>query len=144
MKLHIITVGEPKLRYAREGWAEYIKRLQRYHQVRITHLADKWAYDSSHILQAAGGAYKVGLIIEGKSFSSPALAAFLDKRALEGREVCFIIGGPEGLPTEVQQAMDTAWSFSDLTFPHDLAMVVLAETLYRASTISAGHPYHKA
>lgn len=144
MKLHIITVGEPKLHYAREGWSEYIKRLGRFHQVRATHLADKWAYDASHILQTAGSAYKVGLIIEGKQLSSPQLAHFLDKRALEGREVCFIIGGPEGLPMEARQAMDYAWSFSELTFPHDLAMVILAEALYRASTISAGHPYHKA
>lgn len=144
MKLHIITVGEPKLQYAREGWSEYIKRLGRFHQVRVTHLADKWAYDADHILQTAGPAYKVGLIIEGKQLSSPQLAQFLDKRALEGREVCFIIGGPEGLPQEVRQAMDYAWSFSELTFPHDLAMVVLVEALYRASTISAGHPYHKA
>jgi len=144
MKLHIITIGEPKLSYAKEGWNEYLKRLQRYHQVRITHLADKWAYDTSHIMLAAGSAYKVGLVIAGKSFSSPDLAAFLEKRALEGREVCFIIGGPEGLPMDVQQQMDLQWSFSPLTFPHDLAMVVLAETLYRASTIGAGHPYHKA
>ncbi|MGF7228365.1 MAG: 23S rRNA (pseudouridine(1915)-N(3))-methyltransferase RlmH [Candidatus Saccharibacteria bacterium] len=144
MKLHIITVGEPKLRYAKQGWEEYIKRLQRYHAVRVTHLADKWAYDAVHILQATGNAYKVGLIIEGTEFSSPGLSDFLDKRAMEGREVCFVIGGPEGLPLDVQKAMDIAWSFSKLTFPHDLAMVVLAEALYRASTIGAGHPYHKA
>ena len=144
MKLHIITVGEPKLAYAKMGWEEYLKRLQRYHQVRVTHIADKWAYDTNHIMLAAGTAYKVGLIITGRELSSPQLAAFLEKRSLEGREVCFIIGGPEGLPTEVQQRMDMAWSFSPLTFPHDLAMVILAETLYRASTISAGYPYHKA
>lgn len=144
MKLHIVTVGEPKLQYAQAGWAEYLKRLRRFHQVRVTHLADKWAYDVTHLLQAAGSAYKVGLIIEGTELSSPELANFLEKRALEGREVCFIIGGPEGLPSEVQEQMDWQWSFSKLTFPHDLAMVVLVEALYRASTIAAGHPYHKA
>lgn len=144
MKIHIITVGEPKLSYAKEGWREYIQRLGRFHQVRISHLADKWAYNSEHILQACGNAYKVGLIIDGKQLSSPELANFLDKRSLEGREVCFVIGGPEGLPKDVQAKMDYAWSFSKLTFPHDLAMVVLAETLYRAATISSGHPYHKA
>lgn len=144
MKVHIITVGEPKLAYAKQGWEEYLKRLQHYHAVRVTHIADKWAYDAAHILQAAGNAYKVGLIIEGREFSSPSLSEFLDKRAQAGQEVCFIIGGPEGLPDAVQQVVDVAWSFSKLTFPHDLAMVVLAEALYRASTISAGLPYHKA
>lgn len=144
MKIHIVTIGEPKLTYAKAGWDEYLRRLQRYHQVRVTHLADKWANDASRILQAIGNAYSVGLVIEGKQLSSPDLAAFLEQRAQEGREVCFIIGGPEGLPPQIRQEVNLAWSFSDLTFPHDLAMVVLAEALYRASTIAAGHPYHKA
>ena len=144
MKIHIITVGQPKLRYAREGWEEYLKRLGRFHQVRVTHLADKYAYDSNHIRAAIGNAYSVGLVIEGKQLSSPELAGFLEKRALDAKEVCFIIGGPEGLPVDIRSSVDTALSFSKLTFPHDLAMVILAETLYRASTIAAGHPYHKA
>lgn len=144
MKIHIVTVGQPKLAYAQTGWQEYIKRLQRFHQIRVTHVTDKKAYDASHLIQVTGNAYLVALVIEGQQFSSPSLAAFLDKRALEGREVCFMIGGPEGLPQAVQQHADYRWSFSELTFPHDLAMVVLVEALYRASTISAGHPYHKA
>jgi len=144
MKIHIVTIGEPKLAYAKAGWEEYLRRLQHYHQVRVTHLADKWANDASRIMQAIGNAFSVGLVIEGKQLSSPDLAAFLEQRAQEGREVCFVIGGPEGLPPQIRQEVNLAWSFSDLTFPHDLAMVVLAEALYRASTIAAGHPYHKA
>lgn len=144
MKIHIVTIGQPKLRYAREGWDEYVKRLGRFHQVRTTHIADKFAYDSNYIRQIIGTAYSVGLVIEGVQLSSPELASFLEKRALEGREICFIIGGPEGLPMDIRKSVDTALSFSKLTFPHDLAMVVLVEALYRASTIAAGHPYHKA
>lgn len=143
MRLHIITVGEPKLAYAKQGWDEYLKRLQRFHQVRVTHIADKWAYDAAHLLQAAGSAYKVALVIKGTEVSSPELADFLNKRSMEGREVCFLIGGPEGLPVAVIEQADFRWSFSRLTFPHDLAMVVLLESLYRASTIQAGLPYHK-
>lgn len=144
MKLHLITIGEPKLAYAREGWQEYSKRLGRYHDVRTTHLADKWANDSKHILQTAGSAYLVALVIDGTQLSSEALADFLTARALEGREVCCIIGGPDGLPDEVITQAAFRWSFSALTFPHDLAMVVLAEALFRASTIAASHPYHRA
>ncbi|HSX17078.1 MAG TPA: 23S rRNA (pseudouridine(1915)-N(3))-methyltransferase RlmH [Patescibacteria group bacterium] len=143
MKLHIVTVGEPKLAYARAGWEEYLGRLQHYHQVRVTHVPDKWAYDAKHLQQAAGNAYTVALVIDGRQFSSPELATFLEKRALDGREVCLFIGGPEGLPAEVIAGADAQWSFGKLTFPHDLAMVVLVESLYRASTISAGQPYHK-
>jgi 23S rRNA (pseudouridine1915-N3)-methyltransferase len=141
MKLHIITVGEPKLPYAKAGWQEYLGRLQHYHNVRVTHIADRHN-DAEHLLQTAGSAYKVALVIEGKQLSSPELANFLDKRAQDSGELCLLIGGPDGLPPEVIAASDYDWSFSRLTFPHDLAMVMLLESLYRASTISAGQPYH--
>jgi 23S rRNA (pseudouridine1915-N3)-methyltransferase len=143
MKLRIITVGEPKLAYARAGWDEYLKRLQHYHAVRVTHVADKWAYDAAYLLQVAGNGYKVALVIDGKQFTSPELAGFLEKRALEARELCLIIGGPEGLPADVIDQCDFQLGLSRLTFPHDLAMVVLLEALYRASSISAGVSYHK-
>jgi 23S rRNA (pseudouridine1915-N3)-methyltransferase len=143
MKIHIITIGEPKLAYAKAGWGEYLQRLKHSHQVRVTHLADKWTDDAPHILAAAGPAYKVALVIEGRQFTSEELAVFLDKRAIESREVCCIIGGPNGLPAEVIAQSDSQWSFSKLTFPHDLAMVILLESLYRATTINAGLPYHR-
>lgn len=143
MRIHLVTIGEPKLAYAKAGWEEYLKRLKHYHDVRATHLADKWAYNASAIQQAAGNAYKIALVIDGPQFTSPELADFLEKRALDAREICCLIGGPEGLPAEVIASVDFRWSFSKLTFPHDLAMVVLAEALYRASTINAGRPYHK-
>ena len=142
MKLHIVTVGKPKLAYAQAGWDEYLKRLQRLHSVRVTHVADK-QNDAAHLLAAAGKALTVALVIDGPQLTSPELAAFLDKRALDASELCFIVGGPEGLPPEIIAQADTQLSLSKLTFPHDLAMVILLEALYRASTISAGHPYHK-
>ncbi len=143
MKLHIVTVGEPKLAYAKAGWQEYYQRLQHYHQVRVTHIADKYAYNANYVLQTVGNAYTAALIIDGPQLTSPELAAFLEKRALEGKELCLLIGGPEGLPQEVIAYANTKLSFSKLTFPHDLAMVILLEALYRASTIAAGQPYHK-
>lgn len=142
MRIHIITIGQPKLVYAKSGFAEYLQRLRHYHQVKVTHIADK-NNDADHVLAAAGNGYKVGLVISGKELSSPELATFLEKRSLEGREVSFIIGGPDGLPAKVIEKLDYQWSFGKLTLPHDLAMVVLAETLYRASTIGAGQPYHR-
>ena len=144
MKIHLITVGSPKLSYAKSGWEEYSSRLKHYHQLKITHLSDK-QNDTPHLLAAAGNSYKVALVIDGgEQFSSPGLAKFLEKRALDGRELSFIIGGPEGLPSSLINQVDFCWSFSQLTFPHDLAMIILLETLYRASTINQGHPYHRA
>lgn len=142
MKLHIITVGQPRLSFAKQGWEEYWKRLKHYHQMRVTHIPDKHN-DDEHILAATGKSYKVAMVIEAKQFTSPQLATFLNQRALEGKEVCFIIGGPDGLPPEVIKNADYCWSLADLTFPHDVAMVLLLETLYRASTINSGQPYHK-
>jgi len=143
MKIHLMTIGKPKLSYAQAGWEEYLSRLRHYHTVRVTHLMDKFTDDAAKILQAAEGTYKVGLIINGQQLTSEELAAFLDKRAVAAQEVSFIIGGPDGLPLAVQNSVDFRLSLSKLTLPHDLAMVTLAETLYRASTINSGTPYHK-
>ncbi len=143
MKLHIITIGKPKLDYAVSGWDDYFSRLKRFHDVKATHIADKFAYDSSKILEVAGNSYKVTLEISGKQFTSPELADFLKKQELSAREISFIIGGPEGLPKEVIATADFQWSLGKLTLPHDLAMITLLEALYRASTINAGLPYHK-
>lgn len=142
MKIHIITIGQPKLQYAKEGWEEYFGRLKHYHQIRATHIPDKHN-DAKHILEAAGTSYKVALEIEGEQLGSTELSSWLDRRALDAREVSFIIGGPDGLPAEVLEKIDYKWSLGRHTMPHDLAMVSLLEALYRASTISAGHPYHK-
>jgi 23S rRNA (pseudouridine1915-N3)-methyltransferase len=142
MKLHIITVGSPKLDYAKLGWKEYWDRLKHFHNIRVTHIPDKHN-DAEHIQQAIGNAYVVVMDIPGKQYSSEQLANILEQRAQDSREVCFVIGGPEGLPPEITKKAAMAWSLSDLTFPHDLAMVILLEALYRASTINAGIKYHK-
>lgn len=143
MKIHIITIGKPKLAYAKTGWDEYILRLRHYHTVRVTHLADKFINDTTKILEACGNGFTVSLVIDGKEFTSESLANLLRDKELESREVVFIIGGSTGLPEQVIERTDLAWSLGRLTFPHDLAMVVTAEALYRASTITSGHPYHK-
>lgn len=143
MKLHIVTIGKPKLGYAVIGFTDYLTRLQRLHTVRVTHLADKFVDDSEKILETVIGSYVVVLEITGNNLSSPELAQFLEKRELESREVCLVIGGPDGLPQIVRDKADYRWSLGKLTLPHDLAMVVTAEALYRASMIHAGLPYHK-
>lgn len=142
MKLHIVTIGQPKLTYAKEGWKEYFARLGHYHQVRSTHIPDKHN-DAAHILEAIGNSYLVVMEIKGKGLTSQELSDWLEKRAIESKEVCFAIGGPDGLPQEVVDKADFKLSLGSLTYPHDLAMVILAEALYRASTITTGQPYHR-
>lgn len=139
----MITVGEPKLPYAKQGWEEYTKRLNRFHQLQVTHVSDKWAYDADRIKAAIGKAYCIALVIDGPQYSSQELADLLETRAYQSRELCFVIGGPEGLPQAIIDAADERLGLSRLTFPHDLAMLILAEALYRASAINAKLPYHK-
>lgn len=143
MKLRLVTIGKPKLPYAQVGWAEYVPRLERLQQLKVQHLADKHAYDAKKILEEVRGMTLVVLEVTGREYTSEELAGFLQQRELESREVCFLIGGPEGLPGAVRQAADFQWSLGRLTLPHDLAGLVTLEALYRASTINAGLPYHK-
>jgi 23S rRNA (pseudouridine1915-N3)-methyltransferase len=139
----MVTIGKPKLTYAQHGWAEYFTRLSRLHTVRVTHLGDKYAHDAQRILHETAGTTTVALEIHGVQYTAKNLAGFLRARELESREVSFIIGGPNGLPTSVREHADYQWSLGQLTLPHDLAMVVTLEALYRASTINAGLPYHR-
>lgn len=142
MKIHIITIGEPKLEYAKSGWKEYLKRLKHYHNVEVTHIPDKHN-EPKILLEKAGKAYKVALDMHGTQLSSPELASFLESHMIHNKEMAFLIGGPDGLQKEVLAKCDVELSFSRLTFPHDLAMVILLEALYRAATIVAGQPYHR-
>jgi 23S rRNA (pseudouridine1915-N3)-methyltransferase len=143
MKLHIVTIGKPNLHYAHLGWNEYFLRLGHFHKLTVNHLADKYESDAAKILEATKDTYRIALVIEGKELSSRELAIFLRRRQLASKDISFIIGGSDGLPQEVIDKADYCWSLSPLTFPHDLAMVVTIEALYRASTINAGVPYHK-
>ena len=142
MKIHIITVGSPKLEYAKLGWQEYLGRLKHYHQLRVTHILDKHN-DSEHFLAAMKGSYSVALTIDGPQLTSHQLANFLEKKALLSQELSLIIGGPDGIPQEVIASSNEQLGLSKLTFPHDLAMLILSEALFRASTINDNVPYHR-
>jgi 23S rRNA (pseudouridine1915-N3)-methyltransferase len=143
--MHLITVGEPKLEYAKIAWDEYFGRLGRYHQLKVTRVRDSEPLqEGKAILTAAKNAYLMPLDLAGKQFTSPELSQHLEYLALHGKsEVAFIIGSSTGLSAEVKQKADQLWSLSKLTFPHDLAMVMMLEGLYRAATIARGEPYHK-
>jgi 23S rRNA (pseudouridine1915-N3)-methyltransferase len=143
MKIHFVTIGKPKLEYAKLGWEEYMSRLQRMHAVRVTQLPDKFAYNENKINEAVKGSLKVILEIDGLQSSSHELATLLNKWEIQANEVSFIIGGPDGLPQSIRENADYKWSLGKTTLPHDLAMVVTLEALYRASTINAKLPYHR-
>ncbi len=142
MRLKIITIGKPKLLFARDGFEEYIKRLSAFHKIDVVHLKDN-ASDEK-ILSEIDEDFLVVLDENGGEFTSRELAQFLNAKALGGvSKISFLIGGPDGHDNLIIKRANYLWSFGKLTFPHDVAMLILAEALYRASTINVGHPYHR-
>ena len=79
----------------------------------------------------------------GRQLSSRGLADKLSQWQGDGRDLCFVIGGPDGVSEACRQRADFTWSLSQLTLPHGLARVLLAEQLYRAYSLQVGHPYHR-
>lgn len=157
--INIICVGKLKEDYLRMACAEYEKRLGAFCKLKITELTParlpedpnvaqiKAALDdeaSRIIAKIAPGEAVFPMCIEGKMLSSEAFSAELEKCAVSGRgSICFIIGGSHGLAETVKSKARLRLSMSPMTFPHQLARVMLLEQIYRAFMISSGGKYHK-
>jgi len=101
--------------------------------------------ESQALLKAIGSQdFVVALDVIGRTLSTEKLASKLADWQMNGRDVCLIIGGPDGLSAECLARADMRWSLSDLTLPHPLVRIVLMEQMYRAWTINANHPYHRS
>ena len=88
--------------------------------------------------------YVVALEISAKTMNTEQLSVWLAERMRDGRPLALLIGGPDGLSPQCVERADQSWSLSPLTLPHGLVRVVVAEQLYRAASLLAGHPYHRA
>ena len=88
-------------------------------------------------------AHVVTLDIPGKPWSTKELSKAMKRWLESGQNVALMIGGPEGLSDSVKELARESWSLSNLTFPHPLARIVVAEQLYRAWSILNNHPYHR-
>lgn len=143
-KIYFVVVGKIKESFYREAVAEYVKRLSRFAKVEIKELAEGAdpEAEKGEILRACKG-YVIALAVEGEKLSSEKLAQKLKGLSDAGREVTFVIGSSCGLAEEVKERADYRLSFSDMTFPHQLMRVILAEQVYRAFMINAGATYHK-
>ena len=143
-KIYFVVVGKIKESFYRDAVAEYVKRLSRFAKVEIKELpegADPEA-EKGDILRVCKG-YVIALAVEGEKLSSEKLAKKLQKLTDEGKDITFVIGSSCGLADEVKTRADYRLSFSDMTFPHQLMRVILAEQVYRAFMINAGSTYHK-
>ena len=142
MKINLITIGKPKLDYAKIGFDLYLKRLKYYHEVNLIIINDSKANEKS-IQKIVSNKFLIVLDIKGQILSSDQLAKMLIKFEYQQKEIYFIIGGPNGLPPSIINQAQFKWSLSNLTFPHDMAIILVTEALFRASTINLNLPYHK-
>ena len=143
-KIYFVVVGKIKEKFYTDAVAEYVKRLSRFAKVEIKELAEGVdpEAEAEGILRVCKG-YVIALAIEGEKVSSEKLAVKMAKLTDEGKDVTFVIGSSCGLSDRVKKAADYKLSFSDMTFPHQLMRVILAEQVYRAFMINAGSTYHK-
>jgi len=143
-KIYFVVVGKIKESFYREAVAEYVKRLSRFAKVEIKELPEgaNPEAEADDILRNVKG-YVIALAVEGEKLSSEKLAVKLQRLTDEGKDVTFVIGSSCGLADRVKNTADYRLSFSDMTFPHQLMRVILAEQVYRAFMINAGAAYHK-
>jgi 23S rRNA (pseudouridine1915-N3)-methyltransferase len=144
MKIRILSLiksREPAVKPLEE---DYRKRLSRFFPVEFVEIKTKgFAKDWERVKEKLGKSFLILLDEKGKGFTSQSLASQWGQWLQGGRDLSFVIGGPEGFPESVKQEADMLLSLSPLTFPHKLVRLLLLEALYRANDILQGGPYHR-
>lgn len=155
MDIHLIAVGERMPGWLAEGYREYARRLSGGLALRLVEVAAgrrprggdparAVADEGARLLAAVPpGARTVALDERGELWSTVALAERLGAWQREARPVALLVGGPDGLDGACLARAETRWSLSPLTLPHLLVRLLVAEQLYRAWSLRAGHPYHR-
>ncbi len=145
VRVRIVAVGRLKEAHYREAVADYLDRLRHYAKADVIEVDDGPEAKVETALRKATlpRSRVVALTIAGRARSSEELAAWFEERARAAEDVTFLIGGADGLPTElVRKDCQEQLSLSRMTLPHRLARLVLVEQTYRAMTIRKGEPYH--
>ena len=152
MKINIVAVGKIKEKYLVDGIQEYTKRLSAYATVNIIEIPEETSVlnienkserEGVKLLEKAKG-FLIGLDSKGLQLNSVELSNLIHSNMVNGiSEMTFIIGGSNGLSSDVRKRCDILLSFGKMTFPHQLFRLMLTEQIYRAYTIINKTPYHK-
>lgn len=154
MHMRLIAVGDRQPAWVDTAFADYANRLPREWRFALHTIATSRRRAAGADAAKAEEGERIGAALQkaeravmltgdGTELSTAELAGRLEDWQLDGRDVCFVIGGPDGFSDDCLRRADFRWSLSRLTLPHGLARVLCAEQLYRASSLNEGHPYHR-
>ncbi|NKB34239.1 MAG: 23S rRNA (pseudouridine(1915)-N(3))-methyltransferase RlmH [Pseudomonadales bacterium] len=155
MRISLISVGTKMPGWIQTGVDEYAKRIQKSlgfsvvevplaQRSKSSNVAQSMEKEAANILaKIQDSDFVIALVVTGKKLSTEDLSKRLAEFKVEGRNIVFLAGGPDGLHESCRQRANEQWSLSDLTLPHPLVRVLLLEQLYRANSLLEGHPYHR-
>lgn len=155
MKFLVCAVGQKMPAWIAQGFSEYSKRMPREASIELMEIRPEKRGEGRRLDQLLNAeAMRIRAVLparchvvvmdeRGKQVNTAELAAAISGWMMNGGDVAFIIGGADGLDTDIKSSADEVLALSALTLPHGLARVVLAEQLYRAVSLIKGHPYHR-
>lgn len=154
MKLRVVALGQRMPAWVDAAWADYARRMPRDLPLELVELkaesrtagkpvAQLLAAEAERIQSACRGATTIALDERGATWTTRELADRLRRWRTDARDVAFVVGSADGLAASVKQSAHAVVSLSPLTLPHALVRVIVAEQLYRAASLLAGHPYHR-
>ena len=156
MQINLIAVGTRMPAWVNDGYQEYARRMPQECGLRLTEIPLGQRSKSQPVDRAVNEEGKrmlaaisdrqrvVALDVNGRGWSTEQLAEALCEWLQDGRDVALLVGGPDGLASSCLARAEQRWSLSPLTLPHPLVRILLAEQLYRAWTLTCGHPYHRS
>ena len=156
MKINLVAIGSKMPGWVETGTGEYLKRLPQNFSLSVTELPlvkrTKSGPDVSKLCEIEGqsllkavpaGNHIIALDVKGKQHSTMTMAERLKDVMEDGKDISMLVGGPDGLSRECLDAANEIWSLSELTLPHTIVRIVVAEQVYRAWSVLNGHPYHR-
>ena len=154
MRLRVLAVGQRMPAWVEDGVAEYSRRMPKEYAVEWVDIApakrgngspQRYREKEGEVIlsRLAKTDQLVALDVSGSTISTEKISDRFDQWQMQGQHVSIVIGGPDGLDAAVLQRAAEQWSFGRITLPHPLVRIILAEQLYRAWSVQAGHPYHR-
>ena len=156
MRIYLLAVGTKMPKWVSKGYEEYAHRMPSKCKLILKEIVAEKRNKNSNIATIQNkeankllnaipkNAYIVALDGKGTIWSTEKLAVRMESWMMSGQNIALLIGGPDGLTPEILSKVNEHWSLSNLTFPHPLVRIIVAEQLYRAWTVTENHPYHRA